>query len=355
MQRLSFLLILTHTISCTDQRDLYTVTYPLLLVENNWIPSRTNLSREDFQTIPSGFTEPMATLMIYPSAEPVVWMEDPKQKILSLAEGDYQVLVLNDYIYPDNKNFRKNIQYRGTDSFDSFEAYATPEALPFRASPGERVVKNPDTLATRSTVELGIEGRRSFRLRYKNGKISSSSSSDLIDDSLRFTPCRVVHKCNVIVRVVNIRALNGAGKVKASLRGFAGSNFLANRMPGAEPVTHHFNLNNRIYTNGAIYDGIISGSFSTFGPPLDIPERKYELEIYVQYPSGREAPSIIFDITDQIIPQKERMMQERKKNNPIMGDLIVNVTLALENDNPDWNINVDDWGDEIIIPLPIVK
>lgn len=331
-------LILVVFSACTKQRDLYVKSSPMLLIKNDWQPSRTNIKN------------PMATLMVYPLQTPKIYMEDYKRKSITLNEGEYNILAFNDYMYSETETQRNYIRYRGTNSFDSFEAYATLMASAFRALPGEVVVNNPDTLSTRSTIDLTVDDKRAFTLKYKNGKNEFSTAADYVEDSLELVPCRVVHNCVVIVNIHNVAALNGVGRAKGALRGFSGSNFLANRMPGHSNVTHQFNLNGlRV---GSDNNGTISATFSTFGPPLDLPERKYELEIMVQYPSGREPSPFVFDVTNQLTAQIERLNAERLANKPIMDDIIIRVELTLENDKADWNVSLDDWGDAIIIPVP---
>ncbi|CDN31942.1 hypothetical protein BN938_1862 [Mucinivorans hirudinis] len=331
-------LILSLLSGCTKQRDLYVASSPILLVKNDWQPSRTNVQN------------PMATLMVYPLSNPKIYMEDHRRKTLALDEGEYNVLVFNDYMYSESETQRNYIRYRGTDGFDSFEAYVTPMMSAFRAQPGEVIVNNPDTLATRSTIDLTVEGKRAFVLKYKNGKNGFSTPTNYIEDSLEFVPCRVVLNCVVIVNLHNVKALNGVGRAKGSLRGFSGSNFLASRMPGHSNVTHQFNLNGLRLQSET--EGTISATFSTFGPPLDLPERKYELEITVQYPSGREPPPFVFDVTNQLTAQIARLNAERLANKPIMEDIIIRVDITLENDKADWDVSLDDWGDAIIIPVP---
>lgn len=336
---ISFLLLALAILwACTDQRDLYVKPSPMLLIKNDWEPSRTNVQN------------PMATLMIYPLSSNKIYMEDHLRKTLALDESDYNVLVFNDYMYSESQTQRNYIRYRGTQSFDSFEAYATSMTGAFRALPDEVVVNNPDTLSTRSTLDLTVEGKRAFALKYKNGKHRFSTAYDYIEDSLEFVPCRVVHNCVVIVNLQNVKALNGSGRAKGSLRGFSGSSFLASRMPGHSNVTHQFNLNGLKLESQN--EGSISATFSTFGPPLDLPERRYELEITVQYPSGREPAPFVFDVTDQLTAQIAQLNADRLLNKPIMDDIIIRVDIKLENDKADWDVSLDDWGDAILIPVP---
>lgn len=324
--------------ACTEQRDLSVASSPMLLIKNDWQPSRTNVEN------------PMATLMIHPLSDPKTYMEDHLRKTIALDEGEYNALVFNDYMYSESETQRNHIRYRGTQGFDSFEAYATSMTGAFRALPGEVVVNNPDTLSTHSTINLTVEGKRAFILKYKNGKNGYPIMENHIEDSLEFVPCRVVHNCIVVVNLHNVKALNGSGRAKGALRGFSGSSFLASRMPGHSNVTHQFNLNGlKLQSEN---EGSISATFSTFGPPLDLPERRYGLEITIQYPSGREPAPFVFDVTDQLTAQIARLNAHRLSDKPIMDDILIQVEITLENDKASWDVSLDDWGDAIIVPVP---
>lgn len=361
---LQALLLAAVLTSCTDHRNLYIAAAPMLLVENDWDPSRTNQPRPQ-DNVPEGYSDPKATLVVYPLQSPIFCLENHKRKVVTLDQGEYHMLVFNDYMYSETQTFLRNIRYRNTDNFDNFEAYVTEAGSRFKARADEVIVNNPDTLSTRSTVDFSIEGKRTFHMKYKDGKGGKPNKGDknntpefpmaqnYIEDTLQFTPCRVVHTCVVSVHTINVKALNGVGKARASLRGFSGSVFMANRLPGPSNITHQFNLNGLVLDPGSAVDGTIAARFSTFGPPFDDPDRAYELEIYVLYPSGREAPPFLIDVTEQVRPQIERMKAERLDDKPIMEDILIQVEITLESDRGDWDVSLDDWGDDIIITVPV--
>lgn len=345
------LLMVIGWIGCTDHRDLYVVSSPMLLVKNDWEPSKTNVERQKDNA--SAYNDPMATLLVYPLPNPILCMEDHRRKTIPLDQGDYEILVFNDYMYSKSQNFLKNITYTGTDNFETFEAHATtlPSTAAFRARASDVVVNNPDTLSTRSTMNLSIEGQKTHEMKYQNGHGGFETKPDYVEDSILFVPCRVVHNCVIYVHALNVKALNGIGKAKVSLRGFSGSAFLANRLPSHSNVTHQTNLNSMLLDKGSSSDGTITGRFSTFGPPLDLPDRTYELEINILYPSGR-TDQFIVDVTDQMTAQIARMNEDRLANKPIMDDIIIRAEIKLDNDQGNWDVDLGDWGDDIIITVP---
>lgn len=344
-------LVIPVLVGCMDHRDLHVVSSPLLLVKNDWTPSRTNVGRQKDNA--ATYTDPMATLLVYPLENPIYCLEDHERKTIPLDQGDYKILVFNDYLYSKSQNFLKNIIYTGTEDFETFEAHATtiPNTAAFRARASDVVVNNPDTLSTQSTMNLSIIGQQTHQLKYQNGVGGFDTNPNYLEDSLLFIPCRVVHNCVIYVHAINVKALNGIGKAKATIRGFAGSALLASRLPGHSNVTHQVNLNNMLLDQGSTSDGTITGSFSTFGPPLDLPDRTYELEINILFPSGR-ATQFIVDVTNQLTPQIAQMNKDRLANKPIMDDIIIRAEIALDNDQGDWDVDLDDWGDDIIITIP---
>lgn len=327
--------------SCTDQRDLYVKSGPVILIKSDWEPSRIS-------------TDDGASLMIFPLPNYIHLLDNPFRTTKSLEAGGYDMLIFNGYMFSETETHLDNIYYNGSDNIETFEAVVTEKSgsEKFRAKQGEIIVNNPDTLSTRSSAKLSVEGTTKYEVKYKDGHNGFPTSSNYIEDSLEFTPCRVTHNCIIKVHAINIKAINGRGIVKASLRGFAGSVFLYKRLPSHTEITHQCNLNGLIYDADSPLDGTIGATFSTFGPPLDLPERTYELEINVKYPSGNEARFVV-DVTDQIKPIIARMNQERLDNKPIMDDIVINTEITIENDNGgDFDIDVEEWGDDVIVTIP---
>lgn len=327
---------------CTKQRDLYVASYPLLMLENDWNPSRISTS--------SG-----ATVMIYDNPEsPIILIPNSIRSILRLDHGFYDILVFNGLMYSPSQSHLDHIYYRGTDRFETFEA-VVEQMVPnnqFRSNENEYIVEFPDVLSTRSTADCEIEGRKEFELKYRDGKNGFPVSSEHVEDTVFFSPCRVTHTCQVIAKVRNARS---ARIVQAKLHGFAGSVFLSDRLPGHSSVTHQFTLNSLKFDQpDPLVGTIVSPIFNTFGPPLDLPGRKYELELDILLTNSQEHPKMNFDVTDQVEKAIEYLNAGRLKNRPIMETFHIIIEYELPpviSDNLD--VGIDDWGNDIIVTIPI--
>ena len=331
------------TTSCTDHRDLYVASYPQLMIENDWEPSRIS-------------TNNGATAMIYDKPEsPTLLIPNSVRNTLRLDHGFYDILVFNGLMYSPAQSHLDNIYYRGTDSFETFEAVATPmhPSAVFRQS-GDITIEFPDILSTRSTADKEIEGRKKFELKYRDGTNGFPTSFEYVEDTVFFSPCRVTHTCQVIARVRNAKS---ARIVQAKLNGFAGSVFLANRLPSHSSVTHQFTLNSLKFDQADPLVGTISSPvFNTFGPPLDLPGRTYELELDILLTNSQEYPPMRFDVTNQVENAIAYLKAERLKDRSIMETFYIIIEFELPpviSDNLD--VGIDDWGNDIIVTIPINK
>lgn len=342
MKYILILLLSMIVSACTEQRNLYVASHPQLLIENEWVPSQISADNG-------------ATAVIYDRPEnPAELIPYALRKIIELPTGFYDVMVFNGLMYSPSQSHLDNIYYRGTDSFETFEAVVTemPEGSKFRTQSGETIVNFPDILATRSTAEHEMRGRKKFEMKYRDGKNGFQTSQNYIEDTIHFSPCRVTHTCQVIARVRNPKS---ARIVQAKLHGFAGSVFLANRMPAHNSVTHQFTLNSlKLDQFDPNVGTIVSPVFNTFGPPLDLPQRRYTLDINVLLTNSQEFPSMSFDVTDQVKQAISYLNAERLKNRPIMETFYIYIDLdlpAVVSDN--LNVGVLDWGNDVIVTVPI--
>lgn len=329
--------------SCTDHRDLHVASYPQALIISDWVPSQIGIDNG-------------ATAMIYdrPNASPIELIPDAVRKAVQLNIGLYDMIVFNGLMYSPEDSHLDNIYYRGTDKFETFEAVVT-EMSPtkrFRAQDGEVIVNSPDILSTHSTADHDAKARKKFEMKYRNGKNGLPISSRHIEDTIPFSPCRVTHTCQVIARVRNPQS---ARVVQAKLHGFAQSVFLAERLPAHNSITHQFTLNSLKYDpQDPTFGTIKSPVFTTFGPPLDLPERRYSIDVNALLTNSTELEMMSFDVTDQVEQIIAYLSTERLGDCPIMETFYIHIEFELPIVNSDnMDVALGEWGDDVIISVPI--
>ena len=328
--------------ACTEQRDLFVISRSLLHIENEWEPTKIDKKNG-------------ATLLIYNAdVHSAEMIPNAVERTLALDKGMYDMLSFNAMMYSEQESHLNYIYYRGTDRFETVEACVAErdEKDCFRPLSDEIVIHHPDILACRSLSGVEVVGDPNFEIKYRDGKDGYATDENHIEQTVRFSPCRITHVCQVLLHTRHPRS---AKVVKASLRGFAGSVFLAERMPSHGSVTHQFDLNTlRIDTGDSAFGVLSSPAFTTFGPPLDLPDRRYELDVTVLLVNGKEYGPVIFDITEQVKHCIAYLNDTRANNIPITDTLFIEVYgLELPAVTGDTDVGIEDWGNNVIIIIPI--
>ena len=332
---------------CTEQRDIYTTASPSLYIRCDWGPSLHTLDMSM-----------NATAMIYKEHEQQAphkeYFLDPNSIVVPLSKGKYDVLLFSGLMYSETDTHLDGIYFRSTDQLESFEAVAK------EAAPNNRLSRASDDYLATNDMEILISGYKeqemenevSYHLKYKNGKNGIAvTPEDYIEVELLVTPFAVSYKCQVIVKLINASSVYVAN---GALRGFARSVFMASRMPSHLSATHQFRLNSFKLT-GDNTGTIESPVFVTFGPPLDLPDREYMLEVSIVLINGEEYYRNI-DITSQIFPVIEKIRKNINISEPIEIDLTIPIEIELtlpEVTSGSGSIGVDDWEDDEIIKVPI--
>ena len=330
---------------CTDHRDLYSVAHPLLLIEGDWEPS---LQMNDMSM--------NATANIYTLDNGQLvskhYFVSPRSVTASLSGGRYHVLLFNGMMYSEQETHLDNIFFRATNQLSTFEAVVMESEGNRRLTKaaGEYIASNEMELLTSMCQPQDISGNSMFQIKYKNGR---PVQNDQVEATLLMVPMPVSYRCQVVVNLVNPRS---AYVANGSLKGFVGSVFMGARMPSHMDVTHQFRLNDLKINRGSPETGSIhSPLFVTFGPPLDMPNRKYTLELSIILVDGNEYKQT-FDITDRIAA----IIDKIKINLDTMEPIEVNLTIPIEVsvtlpvvEPADGMVGVGDWEDEEIIKVPI--
>ncbi|MDR2584646.1 MAG: hypothetical protein LBC84_00245 [Prevotellaceae bacterium] len=333
--------------SCVKQRDLFDTVSPLLQIQGDWVPS---LGAADM----SG----RATVMLFKGDEvDKRFFNLPNSVTAKTSRGEYNILLFNGMMFSEEITNLDHIFFRNTAKAETFEAVVVEVISNSRLAraQGEYIAGNDMEILTSAHTQLFVEGETQFNLKYKDGRNGYPVVQDYVESTIKLTPRALSYPTQVIVHLVYPRS---AAIANGSLRGFAGSVFLASGAPSTFEVTHQVRLNSLVIThpgtNGDANDPelgtIVSPIFNTFGPPLDQPNRLYTFEINVILVNG-EVVIKTFDVTDQIKQTIEKIHLFHQ--NPI-GTLTIPIEIFLElTDVIGSAVSVNDWGDDEIIRVVI--
>lgn len=339
--------------SCDTQRDLYTAASPLLYIEGDWVPS---LNKEDMSQ--------NATAMIYSNdiLTDKEYFQAPKSVTASLDGGEYDVIIFNGLMYSPDNTHLDDVLFRGADNPKTFEGYGVEAVSNKRLAirNGEYIISNDMEILTSGHSKVAMEGMEGYYVKYRNGVNGFPTFENYIESSINITPFALSYYTKIIVTLINP---SSAAVANGALRGFSGSVYMNSRMPSHFEVTHQFKLNSLKITNpGTKGDPtdpetgtIESPQFVTFGPPLDMPEKKYELEVSIILKDNSTLNRII-DITDQIIPVIDQIRINLKQQEPVQIDIEIpiDVEVALPDiDVETGGVGVGDWDEDEIIKVPI--
>ena len=348
---------------CDKQRDLYTVARPMLYVEGNWVPS-LNLTDMTMNAT--------ASLYVAGGGEQAFksYFSMPNSTTIPATRGEYDLLLFNGLMYSEQSTHLDNTHFRGTDRLATFEAVADESNGNGNGSrlidvTGEYVASNDMELLTSMLRTVEVEGEAGYRIKYQNGKNGYPTYSDYIESSVYLTPAPVSYECQVVVNLVNpVSAYVSYG----ALRGFAGSVFMASRLPSHMEAVHVVRLNSLeldatpnpdldyLNPKGEPTGSIRSMKFVTFGPPLDDPaDWEYEFEIGIMLVNEEEFHQSI-DISTQVADAIVEMRKNLNVAEPVVTGytILIEVDVALDKLEPvEGEIGIGDWEDDEIIKVPI--
>jgi hypothetical protein len=337
------------TQGCTDQRDLYVLSGPMLEVEGDWVPS-LGLSDMTMNATAVAFDGEGNSVKEY--------FYSPNTVKIPVDNGSYDVMLFNGLMYGPDDAHLDGVFFRGTDKFDTFEAVAKEGTLIRRLgtrADDEYIASSQMEIVTSAVQSENVNGERSYYIKYKNGENGFDTPEDYVYARMQMTPVALSYVAQVVVTIKNISSAAGAS---AALYGFVGSAFMASRMPSHFYVTHQFNLNSRKIIDKAGDIGTIeSPEFVTFGPPLDVPDHRYEVYIKMVLVDGQEMEWTI-DVTEQMLPIIEEI--KANQSGEVQIDYHLEIPLDIELELPvvdpvEGFIGIDGWDDDELITVPITK
>ncbi len=323
---LGSLLLLAAIAGCTKQRDLDVISSPLVELRFDWSRAR--------------ITPDIWTVMFYGdnAAAPRSFVTDRIVDTLQLSPDSYKTLVINGML----SNGIDYVRFRGTNSYDTFEAYATTNLV---KPNGDIVVNEPDTLAGTALLKT-VYGENKFTVKYVDGKPQPGDTGRYVSDVIEYAPCRLVYRIKVTVTIENIDRMLASRKITGEIRGLSGGVLVASRMPTHNPVVYSLAFENNNPPSATV--GTVETAFATFGPPLDLTEqRAYDLVLAFVLTNNR-IYKISTDVSDQVDAIAAQIKDRIDRGVCDAGlDLEIKINVALptpSNDNTEVDLNP--WGDD---------
>ena len=353
----AFILLALLLVGCDAHRDLHTVAAGYLSVDCDWSQSDVSNTAAGGATAFFYRNDRLEQKIYFPNG-------NPNNLLAQLPEGVYKIVVVNGLVYSERETHLDDIYYRNSDDLNRFEAYAAELAV--RSSSGELFVSNElDHLAgstywdpaARSIDSVSFDTPTIYQPKYVNGVPTNAKElpGTTVGLARPIVPMPITYRSKIVITLTNPESAYAA---MGYLRGFSGSTFLASRMPSHTNVTHQFSLNHLTQVPGDPKRATIeSPTFNTFGPPLDLPSRRYEFELKVLLRDGSVRDSI-YDITDQIAPVVRDLRTYVELGTRIDIDIHIpvdNLELPLPqvSGTLEGGIGVDSWGPSELVPVPI--
>lgn len=289
-----------------------------------------------------------ATAVFYPTdgGEPSVFpMGERSAETIRLTEGVYNVILFN-----RSFNDFGNISFRGTDRYETLEAYA--RKMETRVDEITRqetrtIIGSPDELAVATMEGLTVtEDMLGNYSKTPYGRTSRNAGEEPADDlyTLRLTPKKLTRE---VVAVLHITGLNNIRSAKCRLDGVSESVFLASGRYSGHTVTQEFIPSNPEFTPGSPFDGTLTGTFEVFGSNL---AGNHNLRLEALLVDGETTFTGNYD--DAKVTEKDNGEGAITIHVEVTTDKIPDVKPEDGSDSG-FDVDVDGWGNDINTDIPI--
>lgn len=279
-----------------------------------------------------------ATAVFYPQTggEPkIVLMGDRTRATTQLPKGCYNVVLFN-------RSFDdfSAIDFRGTESFGTLEAYA--KKIESR-SESQTIVSSPEKLVV--AVLQNFEVTESMLGNNYAPSSSQKREIALAECCLSFTP----HELTRTIKVkINVDGLNNLKEATCHLSGVPVSIFLSNGHFSEHSVTQEFPVGNPVFEENSYTKGTLTGEINVFGF-----DEKKEHDIGMDF--------LLKDGKTEINQTSNEVHLSSETNE--MGTIVLHIEAATPEPLPDvkheeggdsgFNADVDPWGDEESAEFPL--
>ncbi|MDR1369298.1 MAG: DUF5119 domain-containing protein [Dysgonamonadaceae bacterium] len=339
----SYLLLLSVCLglwSCDDRRDL-------IDLGENWEKTLAVKVKIDWNK--AGINPKNASLWFFNASDGTSALggrpelTNDMELTVDLPIGQYSILVFNGTV--DDQD---NIRFRGTDRYQTFEAYAYSETPAGNAAARLRTDKDADLPFITPPNVLAVD-------RLDLLEITARMIDQKEETVITFTPLRLVAQINI---TVHFRGLNysASGGHSGVVTGMANSVFLASGKSGNEPANHAFTLNNRTFYSDNPTDGDMSRSFLCFGlpgmtyDPLQLGETTHTLLLDILLRNGEHADYSLDVTVTSDNDAATGLILQITPGDPVTLPEVPGIDSS---DGGGFDPDVNGWGENTDVPTPI--
>lgn len=285
-----------------------------------------------------------ASVWFFPhdGSRPTVKLTHSDRDSVKLSKGDYSVLVFNETVSDHDY-----IRFRGTDRYETFEAYAKP------ITPSARYSKaDSDPTASAPNI-LAVARLEKFT-------VTREMLSCDTRPTLSFTPQCVITFVTLTIHLNGVENIAASGSA-LSLSGMAEGLSLATGAPTRNTVTHLAVLGERRFDEGSTTNGTLTARFNSFGLLNTSVGSSGSRNIITLYLRMRgKLPNGSYDL-DPIEVDITGIINEFE----VGGDIYISEEIQIPDEIPDvpdennpdpdsgFDADVKDWGPPVITEIPI--
>ena len=307
--------------------DLYyaTVDRATVRIEADWTPARLT---------PNG-----VSAFVFDrngAAFDVVRSNDSRKADLSLPEGFYSVVVLNNTL-----DEYRNIESAGTDRLETFALMGRAVSPNFTSLGGgtraESFIGEPDTVA--GSVVRNIEVTRKMIEYFRTKPHGMEPAPAAVYQT---APTRIISVADIRVHVKGLKY--AAGAPLTHLKNLSGGYYLDSDKPHSLQVCHEFVLNNRCFDAKDPRNGTITRQLATFGLHEETGVR-YLMEMEFVLLNGEKHP-VSLDVTDAI------RVTQGATHKIIHIEVEIELPEVIGNGDGAFDPDLEEWED-IDVDIPI--
>lgn len=285
-------------------------------------------------------------------------------KEISLKPGIYNVVVFNqaagDFSY---------FTIEGQDQYATLRVVMKERACDwYKPEAGERVAHEPEPFAVALTQGFEVTEAMLQASRVE-GKIFSFACQPKI----------VTYPTKI---AIHFKGLHNIKEGRGSIQNMADTYWITEQKTGTRGITHCFTMADKTYDKGSTSDGILSGSFYSFGPAEVVTKATTAnlLKLSFLLVDNKTVIKKTYDATVQIVAAKPKPNETPKPENKqpaieIGSGNPSSPSKPTDSDNPNdkedlpiklpdvkpedsgseggFDASVDDWGDETEIEIPV--